>query len=498
MAGFFSNQRLRKRVFFFVGLFLLMFAGYAITFRARRVQVRKAVSLLGDEALLAGKPAAFRLIGWDLKWGRPLAISRVDLELQRSPGPTKRLARLYPAAAIVDLNIRVPDWPAGQAKLVAKVETELGTAVIEGKVWLNPQKISRLRLSNPSVELDKKPILLQQGPASLGSEAGSQLSEMEPSNFVFFPVGRKLSSTFSSRLLVRVLDRQGRPLAGELSIDESKTKKVDPHGFAEVIVSERPSDLKLTFIGQTGGLAGAVSLRRAPAQVDIATSAQLAAAGDRLMVHLRTLSASAMVYLDAWWQKGWCFSGQTKTENGQANLEIQLPAGIEGPLVIRARLDPFGQGLAQSDAMLLVGSRQAPSVSQGFDFLRQLETAANFWAEVGRFESGTRPTGLLAVLSRVTAPEGVLPVLADGQEAEELSVTKHKQSMIRFGLWAVGLVSGLAFLIVAVMLIGASLKTDRKLRKQRLTTACICLVICGLVLAAGWAWLYWITRGILD
>jgi len=70
--------------------------------------------------------------------------------------------------------------------------------------------------------------------------------------------------------------------------------------------------------------------------------------------------------------------------------------------------------------------------------------------------------------------------------------------MIRFGLWGVGLLSGLVFLIVGVMLISASLKTDRKQRKQRLITACICLAVCGLVLAGGWVCLYWVTRGILE
>ena len=71
------------------------------------MQPRKVVTLLGEKKLLPGKPAAFRLLGWDLKWERPLRVKRVDLELLRKPGPASALARLYPDDPVV---VKYLEW----------------------------------------------------------------------------------------------------------------------------------------------------------------------------------------------------------------------------------------------------------------------------------------------------------------------------------------------------------------------------------------------------
>ena len=99
----------RQTVMLLLGLCVVLFAGYAITLRGHRLQPRKVVTLLGEKKLLPGKPAAFRLLGWDLKWERPLRVKRVDLELLRKPGPASALARLYPDDPVVDLNVSLPD-----------------------------------------------------------------------------------------------------------------------------------------------------------------------------------------------------------------------------------------------------------------------------------------------------------------------------------------------------------------------------------------------------
>jgi hypothetical protein len=464
----------RQTVLLLSGLCVVLFAGYAITLRGRRLQPRKVFTLLGEKQLLPGKPAAFRLVGYDLKWERPLRVTRVDLELSRKPGPTVALARLVPDDPVVDLNVQLPDWPAGPATLRARVETDLGDTLLEAPVELDPGVLSRLRLVPPSAEWEQAPVVLQQGTAGV----------------LFFPLGGSVSSSFPTRVLVRVVDGSNRPAPGTLRIGEREAQRVDGEGFVEVVTREggSPGRLKLSFEGRDGRLDGEARLHSAPAQIDAAAGGPLVPAGRPLAVHLRTLSASADLYLDAWWSGGWCYSGGAKSEDGRAVASVDVPAGIEGPLVIRARGDPFGQGGAVRDVAFLAGRGRPPTRAEGLAHLRRLPAEEGFWNQARGIGDG--PRGLQAILSRVKAPQGPLPELADSRAREEAAVAGRKKDLIAFGRGMAAVTSGVIWLAVAGLLLPAVKKTKKDQRRRSLFTALTALLVCGIALGAGLFWLF--------
>jgi hypothetical protein len=473
---------------FLVGLCVVLFAGYAITLRGRRLEPRKVVTLLGEKKLLPGRPTAFRLLGWDLKWERPLLVSRVDLELVRKPGPVAALARLYPDDSVVDLNVVLPDWPAGPATLRARVETELGEMALEASVELDPGCISRLRLIPPSAEHQRAPVFIRQGAGAAVEGGGSESGA--PESVMLFPLGGNISSSFTTRVLVRVVDRNHKPVPGTLRVNERETEKADREGFFEVAVPAggMPGRLKLSFEGLEGKLDGEAWLRSTPAQVDVAVAGPRVQAGRPLAVHLRTLSDSADLYLDVWWSGGWCYSERAKSEGGRRVVGVTVPAGIEGPVVIRARGDPFGQGSAVRDVVVLAGSGRSPTREEGLALLRRLPAEEGFWNQAR--EIGNGPRGLQALLSRVSAPEGPLPELLDSRIREEVAIAERKKDLIAFGRGLAAVTSGVIWLAVAGLLLSAVRKTPPKQRKRSLFTAfcfgyrIILVASAGLVLSA--------------
>jgi len=480
------------------GLGLLLFAGYAIVLHGRRLRPRKAISLLGEKTLTAGGPAAFRLIAWDFLQGRPLTVERVEMSLSRKSGLHKMLSRTTPGGSLVDLNVRLPGWPPGGAKLTLEIETDRGAAELSADVMLDPRAASRLRLVPPSLGLPKAPVLLRSGPALAHGEQGAAPAADEPARIVLFPAGGRFSSSLPSRMLVRIIDRAGRPLRGLFGLDDAQGRQTDTQGFVEVTLAERPDRLRLSFQGDAGNLAGGVMLERTPAQIDMALSDPLVATGEELTVEMRTISSSAPIYLDAWWRGGLCYSTRATAHDGRARASFAVPAGIDGPLAIRARLDPFGDGPAVRDAAVMVGRDGRPQPGQALRRLMDLPAGPGFWDEVGM--SDKRPVGrafLRALLSRVAPPDGPLPRLIDGQASEKKTVGRHRRRVIMLGLWMVGLLSAVAWLVVIGMLLrglgGASVLQRHKARKAALLAG----AVLGLVLAGGWFWLWWSASGLL-
>jgi len=480
------------------GLALLLFAGYAITLRVRSLAPRKAVHLLGERVLVPGAPAAFRLVGWDRKWEKPLELSRVRLSLDRSPGKRAVLARTWPGAAVAHLNTRIPGWPRGPAVLRAELDTPRGGLVLEAEVILDPEAASRMRLVPPHKELVYAPALISEG-AAAGSEPGSQASQRTPAVFVLFPAGGRLSSSFATRLLVRVLDRRGRPVAGRLEAGEAPGQPVDPDGFALVTVAAggKPGKLSLSFDGEPGRLAGEVALQHTPAQLDISTPRLLVAAGRPLALELRALSQDATLYLEAWWAGGWCASAETRLRAGAGRANLPLPSGIEGPVVVRARDDPFGGGKAVRDTFVLAGRSGSPDAAEGLGMLRRLPAAPGFWKQAGALSDSERT--LAAVLSRVRLEAESLPLLADGTRAEREAVARRKERVRRFGLGLAAGVSLIAWLVVAWLLLGAvrAARTGQArevaVRRRALPVALGALAVLALALSGGWVLLWWLT-----
>jgi len=466
----------RQTVLLLTGLCVVLFAGYALTLRGRRLQPRKVVTLLGEQRLLSGQPAAFRLVGWDLKWEKPLAVSRVDLELQRPAGEAVALARLYPKSPVVDLNIRLPDWPRGPATLRARVDTELGEVVLESEVELDPALVSRLRLVPPTVELKQAPVIIQQGTGA-GVEGGDPARA--PAGVTFFPLGGGVSSSFPSRVLIRIVDRSNRP-----------ARPADEEGFLEVVTrpGSSPGKLKLSFEGPDGRLDGEAVLQSTPAQIDAAVGGLLVPAGRPLAVNLRTLAPSAAVHLDVWWPGGWCYAGSVKTEDGSVTAQVDIPAGIEGPVVVRARGDPFGQGSAWRDVKVIAGRGRPPVPAEGWAFLRRLPARQGFWNQVRGIGDG--PRGLQALLSRVQPPAGPLPQLADSSAREAEAIAGRKADLIAFGRGMAAVTSGVIWLAVAGLLLMAVRRTPKEQRRRSLITALVALVVCGVALGGGLFWLF--------
>lgn len=477
----------RQTVTLLLGLCVFLFAGYAITLHGRRIQPRKVVTLLGERQLLSGKPVALRLIGWDLKWERPLRISRVDLELFRPPGMEAALARRNPDAPVVNLNVTLPGWPAGPAVLRARVDTELGETVLQAPVELDPGSRFRLRLVPPSAELKQAPVFIRQG---AGAAVEGALEGGAPAGVVFFPLGGSLSSSFPTRILVRVVDRDRKPAAGALQVDQQEVGPADRDGFFEVVVRESgtPGRLELSAKGAGGSLDGRAWLHSTPSQVDAAADDLRVQAGRPLTVRLRTLSDSADLYLDAWWPGGWFFSERTRTERGQQAVVVEIPPGIEGPVVIRARGDPFGQGSAVRDVQVLSGRGSPPSRAEGLAMLRRLPAEEKFWDQVGDTGGGAR--SLQALLSRVRAPEGPLPELADSRAKEQEAVAGRRRDLIAFGRGMAAVTSMVIWLAVAGLLLSAVRRTRKEQRWRSLIATLCALLVCGFALGGGLFWLF--------
>ncbi len=478
---------------------MLLFAGYAIVLHGRRLRPRKAITLLGEKMLAAGGPAAFRLVAFDLLQGRPLGIERVELSISRGKDLHKMLARVSPGGSIADLNVRLPAWPPGDAQLRLAIETGLGDAELSADVTLDPRATSRLRLVPPSKGWKKPPVLLRRGPTRAPAEQGTQPASEEPARFVMFPASGRLSSSFPSRLLVRILDAEGRPVQGLFGLDDSPGRPTDDWGLVEVTLAERPDRLRLSFQGETGSLAGGVEFERTPTQIDLALSGPLLSAGEELTTDLKTISPSVPVYLDAWWRGGLCLSMQTEAHDGRARVKFEVPAGIDGPLVVQARLDPFGDGRAVRGATVMVGKSDRPSPREALGMLGSLPAGPGFWDEVGKLDNVRQPGRALlqALLSRVASPDGPLPRLIDGQASEQETLERHQRRVIVFGLWMVGLLSAIAWLTVMVMLLrdlrgAASLQLRQGLKAVLLAGA-----VLGLVFLAGWFWLWWSAAGLL-
>jgi hypothetical protein len=430
-----------------------------------------------------------------MKWERPLELTRVDVALQRPPGQTKTLTRLAPASSVVHLNTRIPEWPGGPATLHVEVDSELGALVLEAEVWLKPGSESRVQLISPRKELARKQVLIQEGAG--GSRESGPAEGGSPAAFLFFPSGGRLSTTFSTRLLVKTLDREGRPARGSLQLDGNEEQKADSDGIVEVLVAEggAPRKLRLNFEGEQGRLSGTAYLVGEPTQLDAAAGELLVRAGRSTTVHLRSLAASALLYLEAWWLHGWCYTGQVKTRDGEARCEIPVGPGIQGPLVVRVRDNPFGEGKARRDVVVLVGKHGLPTLQDGLTQLRKLPADEGFWESFGQMSSGER--NLRALLSRVSAEPVLLPQLADGSEAERQAVTRKKADLRAFGLGASALVSVIAWLAVARLLLGTILAERRarpgSSRKRLLGFALGALSVTALALGGGWFLLRWLT-----
>jgi len=474
-----------------LGLGILLFSGYAITLRGRHLEPRKAVHLLGEQRLIAGGPAALRLIGWDLKWDRPLSITRVNLKLLRKPSLKVTLARLHPANSIVHLNVKIPAWPAGPAILLAEIESELGPLTMESQVWLDPYTRTRLRMVPPDRELSKAPVLISEGAGH--SREPNPLDENRPSNFVLFPGGGRLTSSHTSRLLIRVLDSRGRPVTGDLRVDDQEPGVLDPEGFAQVAIAEgrSPGRLRLAFEGDSGRLAGELLLSSHPTQLDLAVDRVLVRSGQNLGLQLRSLSSAQSAYLEAWWPGGWWHTSGIELIDGRASSQLAIPPEVTGPLLIRVRGDPFGLGQARREKVVVAGGHGVPTPEQALAQLRKLPADQGFWQAVGVMSSGER--WLSALLSRVKTDEAALPELQNGSQAERALVAGRKADLQRFGLGFSGVVSALAWLVVAWLLLGQvwRMRSQPMARKRSWRWAVSGLAVVTLALGGGWFWLYW-------
>jgi hypothetical protein len=203
---------------------------------------------------------------------------------------------------------------------------------------------------------------------------------------------------------------------------------------------------------------------------------------------LRTLSPSASVHLDAWWPGGWCYGGRVETEEGRATAAVDVPAGVEGPVVIRARGDPFGQGGALREVAVIAGRGRPPSAAEGRAALRRLPAEEGFWNQTQGIGDG--PRSLQALLSRVRAPVGPLPELADSSVREAEAIAGRKADLIAFGRGIAAVTSGVIWLAVAGLLLLAVRKTPKEQRRRLLIVALIALMVCGVALGGGLFWLF--------
>jgi hypothetical protein len=477
-----------------LGLGILLFSGYAITLRGRHLEPRRAIHFLGERQLLPGKPAAFRLIAWDMKWEKGLPVSRVDLELAREPGLKASLARKSPNRAIVHMNVVIPDWLPGRATLRAKIETELGPLALETEVWLDPRSTARLRLVPPARELKHKPVLFREGAGQVREPVPAD-DTRAPSTFAMFPQGGRLTSTFATRLLIRVADSQGRAVPGELQVDDQKPQEVDQDGLAEVVITEGivPRRLHLTFGGETGRLTGEVSLIGNPSQLDLAVDRILVQAGTDLGLHVRSLSPAQTVYLEGWWPGGWIHSAELETVDSRGSGRLKIPPGIAGPLLVRISGDAFGRGKARRELAVMSGGNTVPTFEQGFAHLRGLEADPGFWETLSGLAPGERSLGALLSRIKTRTDEGPLPELVNGSQAEQAVVARRKSDLQQFGLGLSGLVSALAWLVVAWLLLSQAwrMRSQKISSRRSWTTALLALGVVTLALAGGWIWLYW-------
>ncbi len=483
-----------KPVFLLAGLGLLLFAGYAITLRGRTLAAGPALSLLGEKNLRAGAPAAFRVLAWDPRRGQALMVSQLELSLTRPSGQQQLLASLAPGRPVVDVNGQMPRWPPGPARLELKARTSLGDSRLHAEVTLDASGQTRLRLTSPRKTLTQAPVLIRQSPTGFSAEIKGMAAVGAPQRVVFFPGGRKFSSSFANRMLVRILAADGRPAVGKLRLGQGPYRPSDAAGFVEQSCDETQSRLQFSFHGLLGSLEGQAKLARTPTQIEVAPQHLWVKAGQQLNVDLRSLSAAAILYLDAWSQEGWRISDQVQMKKGRASMALTVPDQSTGPLVLRFRDNPFGQGLAMSEVVLWVGPSGKAANSAALAWLRRLPADQNFWAEMGALTDTDGRNAFRALLSRVAAPDGELPVLVDGQVQGQQAVQQRRRDVIQMGLWWVGLLSVLIWLAVAWNLLRASHRAAGNQRARSFRIALLALAVAVIALAGGWVCLWWIAQ----
>jgi hypothetical protein len=469
---------------FLLGLALLIFAGYAVGLRSQRLDGGGSVRVLGESDLLTGRAVAFRVIGLTAGGG-DLKLSSVDLELLR-PGRQLALARRLGHGPVMDLDVTLPVWEPGPASLRVRAVSEAGQAVLQVPV--------RILAAGPGPSGAKPQALTLNGPSAewVGSSswelrlADEPIPEGAPGPPValqFYPEGGRLAGPSGARVLVRAVDRAGRSVPGQLSVESRAPVSSDADGLMMIQRAHGARGLAVSFAGPSGSVAGRVDLLRDEAVFDLALRPLRVVAGRTVELQVRASVPAGELFYDLWWTGGWCGGGQTKLEGGRAAAVIRVPASVQGPLVIQLRDDPLGARAGpMRQGVVWVGQDSLPSVSETFLGLTRLTPDGSFWAESSGLLVGGR-SSLSALLSRVRVRRSDLPQLMDSRRQGIAFVAPGRSPTGVFAVWVSGVSSGLFFLVFAwTLLVG--------MRGGSLWGRVAWISALGAGLLGGWVWLY--------
>lgn len=436
------------------GLALLLAAGFAVGLRGQRLAPQRTPRLLAEPELVADRQAAFRLVARSARQPAPHAVE-LTIERQRLQAV---IARREGRRRSLSLQGRMPPWPPGPARLRARVETAAGIARLEAAVRLTAApgapraaKARRLRLLPPAAAW--------RTPPAWRVTADRPGAPPPAVHLLVLPLGGWLSTSGASRVLIRVADDSGRPLAAGLRVAGRPAGRTGEDGCAVVQLGPRAAaePVPLRLRTAAASVSGPLALRADNSPLDLEARPLLATAGGTVELQLRNGPAAARVHWDAWWQGGWCAAGQVKLERGRASVVVRVPEGIAGPLLFRAGLDPLAhEPLAMRRAAVYVAAAEPPSVSAALMGMTRLSTDGAFWAEArGLLRSGR--SGLVGLLSRVAEPAQPLPRLAVTRVAATGAAAPATGSAYgRFALWLSGSSSALLWLVWAWLLRGAA------------------------------------------
>ena len=473
-----------------LAMVLLYLCGFVLVMHSRRMTNSVQITLYGQKQWPSGGRVALRFVARDVKWARPLVVEKLRVALSRPASAPAVLHESLPSRHIVHINLSVPRWSSGPARLEIELSTRAGGFELAGEVLLGSKEQKWLAVAGPDRPLESPAVVLSAVPD--GAKEVAVQGESLPARILLLPEGGAFSTSFEQLLVLRVLDATGNPVP-DVSVEGDEADTTDEQGFAMIRNTYRTAWLKLHVRKGRFRAEAAARPRWAPTPVRLTPSVSVTDSLGLLLLRVESLAASTPVYLEGWSDCGWFHSTEVVTKNNRAVASIPLQAGCTGPVVFRARLDPDGSGSPAGQARIMIARDEKLAGDEFVAWLAGRPGARKALAELGALAGLSEYLketdsfiAWLGLLSLVEPTDGEIPVLIDGTGKIEKEKAAHRKAVAAVGL---GMAS-VAAAALLVMLAAVVLRRARLAGMKR-SAAALWLATGAAIISASTAWLFW-------
>lgn len=361
--GLLDNKFARAFLIFGLPAVTCLLVGSAIY--VSRMRVFQDVHLLAQPEWIAGSNTAARVLAYD-EHGRPLQQLEAQVFLVSESGESTKVGESGIAGLpALDVDIEVPDWPAGAYRLEARVTTPSGSETLDADVRL-------------ASELPESVLYLPPPPAN-AIRVTKMAHALGDVHVELLPHGPGLVPELANHLFLRTTDEEGRPLSTELglAIDGGvlsdplpSTVRTDELGLAVLALRPRSTEISIEvslpeeevpanpeapgdIVPDAGPPATIPDAQPAANTPDAAPDAGLPPRSRKIMVpttpaqmvlrldqptpeanvpfkvRVQSLHASRPLYVDAYRGSSWVAARTTRLQNRQGQLEVPgLAAGV--------------------------------------------------------------------------------------------------------------------------------------------------------------------------